>query len=72
MKKITPYNTGKLRIGEMYDYPIRPPVMRPEEYQLQSVIMGWDKGGETRAPCLASVCCHRVDGDCFFNQGVKQ
>ena len=42
--KCPPYNTGKLRIGGMYDYPIKPPVMRTEEYQLQSVIMGWDKG----------------------------
>jgi hypothetical protein len=55
MKKITPYNTGKLRIGEMYDYPIRPPVMRPEEYQLQSVIMGWDKG-ERRGRRVLRVC----------------
>ena len=43
-QKCPPYYTGKLRIGEMYDYPIKPPVMRTEEYQLQSVIMGWDKG----------------------------
>ena len=43
-QKCPPYNTGKLRIGEMYDYPIKPPAMRIEEYQLQSVIMGWDKG----------------------------
>ena len=42
--KCPPYNTGKLRIGEMYDYPIKPPAMRTEEYQLQSVIMGWDQG----------------------------
>jgi hypothetical protein len=55
MKKITPYNTGKLRIGEMYDYPIRPPVMRPEEYQLQSVIMGWDKE-ERRGRRVLRVC----------------
>ena len=43
-QKCPPYNTGKLRIGGMYDYPIKPPAMRIEEYQLQSVIMGWDKG----------------------------
>ena len=42
--KCPPYNTGKLRIGGMYDYPIKPPAMRNEDYQLQSVIMGWDKG----------------------------
>ena len=53
--KCPPYNTGKLRIGEMYDYPIRPPVMRPEEYQLQSVIMGWDKG-ERRGRRVLRVC----------------
>jgi len=29
--KCPPYNTGKLRIGEMYDYPIKPLAMRTEE-----------------------------------------
>ena len=53
--KCPPYNTGKLRIGEMYDYPIKPPVMRTEEYQLQSVIMGWDKE-ERRGRRVLRVC----------------
>ena len=42
--KCPPYYTGKLRIGGMYDYPIKPPAMRTEEYQLQSALMRWDKG----------------------------
>ena len=54
-QKCPPYYTGKLRIGEMYDYPIKPPVMRTEEYQLQSVIMGWDKG-ERRGRRVLRVC----------------
>ena len=53
--KCPPYNTGKLRIGEMYDYPIKPPAMRTEEYQLQSVIMRWDKG-ERRGRRVLRVC----------------
>ena len=53
--KYPPYNTGKLRIGEMYDYPIKPLAMRTEEYQLQSALMRWDKG-ERRGRHVLRVC----------------
>jgi hypothetical protein len=53
--KCPPYYTGKLRIGEMYDYPIKPPAMRTEEYQLQSALMRWDKE-ERRERRVLRVC----------------
>ena len=42
--KCPPYNTGKLRIGEMYDYPLIQNTLSKEEQRLQSAIMRWDKG----------------------------
>ena len=54
-QKCPPYYTGKLRIGEMYDYPIKPPAMRTEEYQLQSALMRWDKE-ERRGRRVLRVC----------------
>jgi len=53
--KCPPYNTGKLRIGGMYDYPIKPLAMCTEEYQLQSALMRWDKG-ERRGRRVLRVC----------------
>jgi len=42
--KCPPYNTGKLRIGEMYDYPLTQHTLSKEEQRLQSALMRWDKG----------------------------
>ena len=53
--KYPPYNTGKLRIGEMYDYPLIQHTLSKEEQRLQSALMRWDKR-ERRGRRVLRVC----------------